>query len=287
MSIPCWGRAREFGRAQNSIAIHVQDFLHLRDLDRLNSFQSGFFDTNLALSLQPVKPLNDINKSTEKRLLNFCLLQTTKEEGKGFAQCIKALIAALFLLSTSCIISSQQWLRLAIFGWLDKSTFLKEAAVWGCKTLWVVEIECFHLKGNNTWPGHNTFVAELTWKKNIFGLLASKKQVWSSMDCQKVAKRKKKQWQPHPFTNNPLRAYISQLDSDSDFHNFPGTLLVCVYFLLGHEDLYSMPLIFAEVWGFRIRMRLKGFSNNTVDGSEFPNNHPKWIKPGRFQSMGY
>ena len=107
------------------------------------------------------------------------------------------------------------------------------------------------------------------------------------MDCQKVAKRKKKQWQPHPFTNNPLRAYISQLDSDSDFHNFPGTLLVCVYFLLGHEDLYSMPLIFAEVWGFRIRMRLKGFSNNTVDGSEFPNNHPKWIKPGRFQSMGY
>lgn len=95
-------------------------------------------------------------------------------------------------------ISSQQWFRLSCHLWLaGKSTCLKEAAVWGRKTTLCfvylvthkVEIECFHLKGNNTWPGGKHLCSWIDMEKNIFGLLAFKKQAWSSMDCQKVAER--------------------------------------------------------------------------------------------------
>ena len=162
-------------------------------------FSKWLFDTNLALSLQPFKPLNEINKSTEKHLLNFCLLQTTKEEGKGFAQCIKALIAALFLLSTSCIISSQQWLRWlpSLAGW--KIHMFEGSSGLGLQNIvsvylvtHKVEIECFHLKGNNTWPGGKHLCSWIDMEKKHLWFVSFKKTSMEFHGLSESSKEEKK-----------------------------------------------------------------------------------------------
>ena len=85
----------------------------------------------------------------------------------------------------------------AIFGWLENPQLFSRKQRFGAASNIVfcisgytqVEIECFHLKGNNTWPGGKHLCSWIDMEKNIFGLLAFKKQAWSSMDCQKVAER--------------------------------------------------------------------------------------------------